>query len=360
MRTARVGKTLRWMAWWVVATAVFGLAALPGVVQAGSVKIFMVPKFTGAAYFVATEQGARQAVAELGRAGMPIDFFYTGTSVADTDGEIRIIDDLIAQRPDALIVSANDADALVPVLRKATQQGIRVVTYDADVSDPSARAYFVNQATFTGVGATLIDVVAEQAGPRARYAIISADPGAANQNAWIQAMRARVRQAYPQMQEVALRYGYDRPAESFAAAQDVLSAFRGRLDAIIAPTSVALPRAAEAVQAAGLAGRVVVTGLSTPNDMREFVKSGVVRTVVLWNPVDLGYLAVYVANALVRGLQTTGPSGQPGFEAGRLGFREAHARFEDIGPAGPVYLTNVIVLGPPYRFTAENIDQFNF
>lgn len=324
-----------------------------------TLKIFMVPKFTGAAYFAATEKGAKEAVAELKGKGVAIDFLYTGPSVANTDEEIRMIDDLVAQKPDAIIISANDAEALVPVAKKAKAAGIKVITYDADVADPAARHWFVNQGTFTLVGSALIDVVAEQAGKSARFAIVSADPGAFNQNSWIAAMKARVKEKYPKMQLVDIRYGLDKPAESFSVAQDLINKFRGKLDAIIAPTSVALPKVAEAVEQAGLKGKIVVTGLSTPNDMREFVKKGTVKTVVLWNPVDLGYLAVYVAQATVAGTLKEGAK-QATVNAGRLGTRNAVAELKDITAKGSVTLKNVIVLGPPFRFTKDNIDKFNF
>ena len=280
-----------------------GLAG-PGQAQK-ALKIFMVPKFTGAAYFAATEKGAKEAVAELKGRGVTIDFLYTGPSVANTDEEIRMIDDLVAQKPDAIIISANDAEALVPVAKKAKAAGIKVITYDADVADPTARQWFVNQGTFTLVGGALVDVVAEQAGTSARFAIVSADPGAFNQNSWIAAMKA------------------------------------------------------EAAEQAGLAGKIVVTGLSTPNDMREFVKKGTVKTVVLWNPVDLGYLAVYVAHATITGALKEGMAKQS-VRAGRLGTREATAQLNDITAKGPLTLRNVILLGAPFRFTKENIDKFNF
>jgi ABC-type sugar transport system substrate-binding protein len=350
-------KHIRGVAFVIVLALVLGIAG-PGQAQK-ALKIFMVPKFTGAAYFAATEKGARQAVAELKGKGVAIDFLYTGPSVANTDEEIRMIDDLVAQKPDALIISANDAEALVPVAKKAKAAGITVITYDADVADPSARSWFVNQGTFTLIGAALIDVVAEQAGPSARFAIVSADPGAFNQNSWIAAMKAQVQKRYPKMQLVDVRYGYDRPADSFSVAQDLINKFRGKLDAIIAPTSVALPKVAEAVEQAGMQGKIVVTGLSTPNDMKPFVKKGTVKTVVLWNPVDLGYLAVYVAQQTVAGtLKQGAPSAA--VQAGRLGTREAVAELRDITAKGPLTLRNIIVLGSPFRFTKENIDQFNF
>ncbi|HDM70818.1 MAG: autoinducer 2 ABC transporter substrate-binding protein [Thermotoga sp.] len=318
--------------------------------SADTIKIFMIPKFTGAPYFVATEKGAKKAVEELKALGLPIDFLYTGSSVANTEEEIRIISNLLEQNPDALIVSANDEDALVPVLKKAKQKGIVVVTYDADVSDPTARDYFVNQASFDAIGAVLIDLVAKNVKPDANIAIVSADPNAANQNRWIEAMKRRMKEKYPKMKLLTIKYGYDRPAESFQAAQDIINAYPN-VDAIIAPTSVAFPMVAEAVVKAGLKGKIYVTGLATPNDMRKYVKMGVVQDVVLWNPVDLGYLSVYVANAAVRGMISK-VDGTEYVCGGKLGLYKVYDELEG--------KKSVVLLGPPFIFTIDNIDQFNF
>ena len=113
-----------------------------------ALKIVIVPKFTGAVYFAATEKGAKEAVAELKEKGVDIDFLYTGPSAANTDEQIRMIDDLVAQKPDAIIIAASDADATLPVVKKAKSSGIKVITYDGDVADPTARQWSVNQGTF--------------------------------------------------------------------------------------------------------------------------------------------------------------------------------------------------------------------
>jgi len=201
--------------------------------------------------------------------------------------------------------------------------------------------------------------VAEQAGASARFAVVSTDPGAFSQNSWIAAMKAQMQAKHPKMQLVDIRYGLGKPAESFSVAQDLMNTFRGQLDAIVAPTVVALPKVAEAVEQAGLTGKIVVTGMSTPKDMKEFVKRGTVKTVVLWNPVDLGYLAVYVAQASLAGTLKDSAT-QTKVPAGWLGTRDAVASLEDITAKGPLTLKNVIVLGNPFRFTKDNIDQFNF
>jgi rhamnose transport system substrate-binding protein len=164
---------------------------------------------------------------------------------------------------------------------------------------------------------------------------------------------------YPKMKLVDIGYGLGKPAESFSVAQDLINKYRGQLDAIVAPTVVALPKVAEAVEQAGLAGKIVVTGMATPNQMKEFVKRGTVKTVVLWNPVDLGYLALYAAQASLAGTLKDNAT-QAKVPAGRLGTLDAIESLKDITANGPLTLKNVIVLGDPFRFTKDNIDQFNF
>jgi rhamnose transport system substrate-binding protein len=270
-----------------------------------------------------------------------------------------MIDDLVAQKPDAIIMAASNADAVVPVAKKAKTSGIKVITYDGDVADATAHQWFVNQGTFTQAGAALVDVVAEQAGASSRFAVVSTDPGAFSQNSWIAAMKAQMQAKYPKMQLVDIGYGQNKPTESFSAAQDLISKHRGQLDAIVVPSVVELPKVAEAVEEAGLTGKIVVTGMSTPNQIREFVKRGTVQTVVLWNPVDLAYLAVYAAQASLAGTLKDNAT-QAKVSTGRLGTRAEVESLEDIMAKDPLTLKNAIVLGDPLRFTKDNIDQFNF
>jgi rhamnose transport system substrate-binding protein len=149
---------------------------------------------------------------------------------------------------------------------------------------------------------------------------------------------------YAKMKLVKIAYGNDDDQQSFVETQGLLQAYPN-LKAIIAPTSVGIAAAARYISSSPSKGKVVVTGLGTPNQMREFVKNGTVKAFQLWDPGQLGYLAAYAAANLASGAIT----GKPGetFSAGKLGTRT-------IGKDGEV------VLGPPQTFNASNIDQFNF
>jgi rhamnose transport system substrate-binding protein len=300
--------------------------------------IIHVPKLVGIDYFKSCYQGMEEAAKELG----DVILEEAGPLEADAAKQAEVIEGLIARHPDALLVSANDPDALVPVLKRAMEAGIVVITYDADVR-PEGRLYFINQASFDGIAKALIDEVAKQAGKDAKYAIISTTATAPNQSRWVEEMKKYQPQAYPDMKLVDIRFGLDDAAETRRQAEDLIHAYPD-LKAIIAPTAAGCPGAADAIEATGSVGKVHLVCLATPNTMRPFIKKGTVEAIYLWNTVDLGYLALYTAHAVLTGELKPGVKS---FKAGRLGTYE-------VGP------DNVILLGPPFRFDASNIDQFHF
>lgn len=307
---------------------------------AETVSILMVPKIKGTDYFTACEIGAKEAAEELGG----VDLVFDGPTEDKVDAQIQLIEGYIAQDTDVIIVSPNDPDSIAPVLKKARDKGIHVLTFDADASpEKSGREFFINQASEDAVGKALVDEMAQQVGEDAPVAIITASLTAANQNAWIREMKAYMSEKYPKMKLVC----EPKPSEedqtlAFRAAQELLKAYP-ELKGVFALSSVALPGAADAIQQAGATGKVAVVGLATPKPMKQWVEAGVVKTVILWNPVDLGYLAVQAAKAL---------------SAGELG---AESKSLAAGRLGDVEVREgQVLLGAPMRFTKENIAQFDF
>ncbi|MCB1835089.1 MAG: substrate-binding domain-containing protein, partial [Geminicoccaceae bacterium] len=101
---------------------------------------------------------------------------------------------------------------------------------------------------------------------------------------------------------------------------------------------------AEAVTQADACGDVAIIGLATPNAMKPYVESGCVKSVVLWNPVDLGYAAVYAMRAVADGKLAPGATE---VDAGRLGTLS-------------IINGSEILLGAPFVYTSENIGDFDF
>jgi rhamnose transport system substrate-binding protein len=309
-----------------------------GALAQEEVTIAMIPKLVGIDYFNATEQGAQEAAQELGN----VRLIYQGPTEARADRQVELIENFITAQVDVIAVAANDPEALAPALQRAMDAGITVVTWDADAN---ARTVFVNQATQEGIGEALIDSMVDQIGTDGQAAIITSDLTAPNQNAWIAAMEAKIAADYPDFEIVDTRAPGEDQQRAFAATQDVLNA-HPEVQGIFALSSVAFPGAADAVSQAGRSGEVAVVGLSTPTQMRPFVEDGTVRDVVLWNPIDLGYLTVYTAVAAA----TEGVSAGSTIDAGRLGSFTVQE--DDLGLQ--------VLLGEPFIFDASNIADFNF
>ncbi len=298
--------------------------------------IALLPKSKGNQYFVTCEKGARQAADDLG-----VELLFDGPTNTDPAKQNEIVENWISLGVDAIVAACENKDGISTALRKAQEQGIKVITYDAD-AQPDARAFFVNQATAEGIANTLLDSTAELIDGRGDYAIISATLTAANQNEWIAAIKKAQAEKYPGMNLVDVKPCDDQKDKAQQETTNLLSA-HPNLKAVISVCSPGVPGAAEAVKQAGKSGAVKVVGLGLPSENRAYVKEGVTQAVVLWNVEDLGYLAVQAGTALAKGELNPGDTE---FDAGRLGTMQIEG--------------DNILLGTPFVFTAENIDEFDF
>jgi rhamnose transport system substrate-binding protein len=303
------------------------------------VKMAFLPKQLNNPYSDIEAGGGKSALDELKGA-----YKLVGPNDASASSQVSYINTLIQQQQDVIGIAANDPNAVCPSLNQARGAGIKVVAFDSDAAK-DCRDVFINQASTQGVGEKLVEMAAELAGGSGEIAILSATPNATNQNAWIQVFKDTLAQPrYAGLNLVKIAYGNDDDQKSFQEAQGLLQSYPN-LKAIVAPTTVGVAAAARYVSASSYHGKIAVTGLGTPNQMREYVKDGTVTKFALWNPADIGYLAAYAGVALVSG-QITGAEGQR-FTAGKLGPYT-------IGAGGE------IVLGPPTVFDASNIDQYHF
>ncbi|MCO1653645.1 rhamnose ABC transporter substrate-binding protein [Pseudonocardia humida] len=302
-------------------------------------KIAFLPKQLNNPYSDVETGGGEAAVAELKG-----EYKLVGPNDASASSQVSYINTLIQQQQDVIGIAANDANAVCPSLQQAREAGIKVVSFDSDAAK-ECRDVFINQATTEGIGQKLVEMATALTGGQGEIAILSATPNATNQNAWIEVVNAELQKPENAgLELVATVYGNDDDQKSFQEAQGLL-ATHPNLKVIVAPTTVGIAAAARYISGSEYKGRVAVTGLGLPNQMREYVKDGTVAQFALWNPADIGYLAGYAGAALASG-QITGAEGET-FTAGKLGEYT-------IGADGEV------VLGPPTVFDASNIDQFDF
>lgn len=300
-------------------------------------RIVIMPKLVGITYYDAVKTGVDAAAKEL----PDVAVTWSGPTQDQVERQIEMIERLIPSKPDLIAVAANDPVAIVPVLAKAQKAGIRVMSWDGDSKQ---REFFVNLVDFEEFGAQLVEAMRREVGTKGDIAVVTTSFTAPNQTSWIGAMKRALYAKYPDLRIVDIRPAGESTEEAYRVAQDYLKAMPG-LKGIVALGAPNPPGVARAVRDAGLAGKVAVVGNSTPNLMREFLKDGTVKTVLLWNAPDHGYLTVYSARQLLLGGLK---AGQP-FQAGKLGSFTPRSDGINLQVALPVMV-----------FTKNNVDQFHF
>jgi rhamnose transport system substrate-binding protein len=304
-----------------------------------NLKLAFLPKQVNNPYETIVDKAGIGAAKEYGGTAKEV-----GPSDASASSQVSYINTLIQQRQNAILIAANDPNAVCGPLKQAMGRKIAVVAYDSD-ANKNCRDLFVNQASSEAIGRSEIKVTSQLIGGKGTIAILSATANATNQNTWIGFMKNELKKPeYSGVKLVKVAYGDDDDQKSFQQTQGLLQAYPD-LKAIISPTTVGIAAAARYVSASKYKGKVAVTGLGTPDQMRKFVKDGTVSKFELWDPKNLGYLASYAAASLSSG-QISGKPGEK-FKAGKLGMRT-------IGQNGE------IILGPPTVFTKDNIDQYHF
>ena len=305
----------------------------------GPVTVGFVPKLDTDPYFRVAQSGAEEAAAEIG--GKAIE---QAPSQVSAEAQIEFINNMVARKVGVIAIAGNDAHAVAPALRRAIGQGIRVISYDSDVA-ADARTLFINQAQGDSLAEMMLDSMYQMIHGEGEFAILSSVPTATNQNAWIEFIKKRMATdpKYAKMRLVQIAYGEESEQTNQQQALGLAQAFP-HLKGIIIPAGIGLPAAARALEQAGLAGKIKLTGLAPATLIKKYIAAGEVQD-ISWNVKDLGYLTYFAAQALAQ-CKITGKEGET-FKAGRLGEYKIGGRGE-------------IVLGAARIVTPGNIKDFPF
>jgi rhamnose transport system substrate-binding protein len=268
-----------------------------------------------------------------------------GPLEASASSQVSFINAETQAGTNVIVIAANDPDAVCTALGEARTAGAKIVAFDSD-ANPDCRDVFISQVVAKEVALIQTKLIAEQIGGSGEIAILSATANATNQNEWIKFMEEELASnpAYKDIKLVAKVYGDDNDTKSFQEAQGLMQA-HPNLKGIISPTTVGIAATARYLSTSEYKGKVALTGLGLPNEMRPFVKDGTVKEFALWDPAQLGYVAAFAGKALTDG-KMTGAEGDT-FTAGELGERK-------------VEKGGLVIVGPPTVFNAENIDKYDF
>lgn len=331
---------------WAAALTVGLLAGLAGCGEKkadtkgpAKIRVAMVVKNLGNGFFDAAHEGANEAAKELGN----VEVIYTGPTTPSAEGQIEIINSLISQKVDAIVISANDPNAIVPIAKKAMARGIKVLSFDSGLA-PEGRLMQLNPSNAGLIGLKQVQMASDAIGGAGDIAILSASAQATNQNIWIGVMKeVLAKPEFAKLKLVSTVYGDDQSDKSYREAVGLLRS-NPNLKAIISPSTVGINAAAKAVVDEKMVGKVYVTGLGLPSEMAGHVKSGAVKEFAIWNPIDLGYAATYAAVEFVKGNPNAKAGGT--LQLGRMGAVAIDAGGE-------------AALAPPFTYNKENVDKFS-
>ena len=299
--------------------------------------VVVMPKLVGIPYFNASETGALAAGEELG-----INVIYTGPTTGDAALQVQMIEDLLIDGIDALAIAPNDPDSVSPALQKCQADGVLVMDWDTTANGDDV-TYSIQQIDNKVLGEMLFDLLVEAMGTdEGEYAIVTGYLTAANLNTWIDFGKAYAAEKYPNLTLVTDPVPSDESAQEAYTQTMALIAAYPNLKGIIGYSTPGPIGAAMAVQEKGLQDQIAVVGTSMPTDSAPYLKDGSLDFGVLWDPAQLGKLAVYVAYLTITGQTVEG---------------------YEVPGVGPIHINEdgkTIIMADPSVWTAENVDNYNF
>jgi rhamnose transport system substrate-binding protein len=331
-----------------VATVLMAGASFADAIMAqkgGTANLVLLPKFLGILPFDQANRGAEEAHKELENKGT---LQYIGpTPENSVAGQIEMLTTATTQKQNVVMLSNNAGDQIAPTAEAAQAAGTKVVTWDSPIPSAKGETVFVAQVDFNQIGVVMADMAHNIMGGSGEFAILSATPDAANQNAWIAAMKEALKgDKYKDLKLVDTVYGDDQSEASYNRTLALVDKYPN-MKLIMAPTSVGIVAASKALQDEKLCDKIKVSGLGVPAEMVSYTMNGCAPEFALWSFIDLGYLTYYTSYLLATGAMK-GEVGEE-FTAGRMGNFKIEK--DPTRAAG-----NRILMGPFTVYNKDNVE----
>ncbi|HBU12125.1 MAG TPA: autoinducer 2 ABC transporter substrate-binding protein, partial [Clostridiales bacterium] len=296
----------------------------------------VVPKDSTNPWFIRMEEGVKQYAADTGQ-----NAFQKGPPEVDAAQQIQVTEDLIAQGVDALCVVPHDPGAMEPVLKKAMEAGIIVITHEA--SSQENCHWDLEAFDFNAYGGYIMDTLAEAMGEEGKYIARVGSLTNDSHNQEADGAIKRQQEAYPNMELIEERIVTDdNPEVSYETAKEVLKTYPD-VKGFIGTGSYDTPGAGRAIEEAGLIGSVFACGTGMPAANKELLDSGAVTALTLWDPAQAAYAMCALATHILNGGEVT-----EGMDLGIEGYDSL------------IMDGRVLTAAAWVTITKENVDSFGF
>lgn len=305
-------------------------------------EIVVVPKDSSNPWFVRMKTG----VDEYAAAHTELNVYQKGTDEIDATKQAQLVEDLIAQGVDAICVVPVDLGSLDPVLKKAKEAGIVVIAHEgADLVNVD---YDIEAFSNAGYGQFIMDNLAAAMGEEGVYTTMVADLTNGSHNEWADAAVEYQKTAYPNMtllEDSPRLESHDNGDTAYNQAKEAFKAYP-ELKGIMGTSSFDAPGVARAIEELGLVDKAFTTGTGMPADNAALLKSGVLKSLTLWDPAIAGQAMIALAVKVLNGetIEGTVDLGVEGYTA--MNFREGSTTVLE----GEGWIT----------INAENVDSFGF
>lgn len=264
-----------------------------GAEGAGDYKIAVVPKMTNIAWFQRMEEGVKAYNDATGS-----DVYYGGSS--EGADQASYVESLLAEHWDAICVVPFDSEAMAPVLEKAREQGVVVITHEAASMDKSVRDMDVEAFQNKDYGENFMNELGTLTGGKGKYIQFVGSLTSVSHNEWCDAAQALQEKSYPDMECVGRYETADDTTSSYDQTKELLTA-NPDITAIEGSASTDVVGAAQAVEELGLAGKVQIVGTSMTSIAKQYVDDGTIASFSVWDPAEAGKAMISMAIGVLDG-----------------------------------------------------------
>lgn len=264
--------------------------------EAGRVfKIATVVKDSSDPWFIRMEEGVKKFAADTG-----MNSFQKGPSKTDAALQVQVIEELIAQDIDALCVVPISPEACEPVLKKAMDKGIVVITHEATSQENTN--YNIEAFDNVGYGAYMLDELAKVMEEEGQFVTMVSFLTNASHMEWANSAIGRAKEKYPNMELIAEEYveTEDNLEIAYERAKELLKKYPN-LKGFLGTSSYDAPGAGKAIDEMDKVGKVFAVGTSVTSVAEPFLETGSVSAVTCWDPADAGYVMNVLAKMILEG-----------------------------------------------------------